>query len=354
MNSNIRDIIIFAFLSVILGLFISGLMVLFMGANPLVVYGRLFSFLIRDKYTFAEIFVKSTPLIFTGLAFAFTFKANLYNIGAQGQFYLGSVAAVGGSLLLGTHLPSFISLMLILLSSLLAGGIWGGFVGYVKAKFKANDFLVSMMSVYVALALMNYLLRTLLIETKREYPQTNPISDKLFIPIFIHGTRLHIGFLIAVVVAILCWLFLYRTTTGFRIRVVGMNPVAARFSGIASGRIFIIAFFISGALAGLAGFTEVNGVQHMLVQNFNPTIGGEGIGIAILANANPIGVIFGAILFGALKVGGAILGQTSNIPSSIIGIMEGFVMLFVIISFYIRKRIEISREITRLKHGEVQ
>ena len=152
------------------------------------------------------------------------------------------------------------------------------------------------------------------------------------------GTRLHAGFLLAVTVAVLCWIFLYKTTIGYRIRVVGMNPVAAKFAGIDAGKIFVIAFLISGALAGMAGFTEVNGVQHMLVQGFNPTIGAEGIGIAILANANPIGIIFGAILFGALKVGGQILGQTSGIPSSIIEIMEGFVMLFFLISLLISIR----------------
>ncbi|WP_020613072.1 ABC transporter permease [Sediminispirochaeta bajacaliforniensis] len=351
MNPKMRDLIVSSFLSVFLGLFVSGLLMLFLGANPFSVYGRLFSFLVRDGYTFADIFVKATPLIFTALAFAFTFKANLYNIGAQGQFYIGALTSVAASLLIGPRLPGIFSLVLILIVTALAGGIWGGFVGFVKARFNANDFLVSMMSVYVALALMNYLLRTVLIETKHEYPQTNPIADTLFIPTIIPGTRLHAGFIIAILVAIFCWWFLYKTTIGFRIRVVGLNPVAAGYAGIESGRIYIIAFLISGALAGMAGFTEVNGVQHMLVQDFNTTIGSEGIGIAILANAHPIGIIFGAILFGALKVGGSILGQTSGIPSSIIGIMEGFVMIFVLLSFWVRKKLELRRDIAKLKTG---
>ncbi len=130
-----------------------------------------------------------------------------------------------------------------------------------------------------------------------------------------------------------------------------MNPVAARFAGIDAGRIYIIAFLISGALAGMAGYTEVNGVQHMLVQDFNTSIGAEGIGIAILANAHPIGIIFGALLFGALKIGGSILGQTSGIPSSIIGIMQGFVMIFVLLSFWVRRKLELHRDIAKLKSG---
>lgn len=348
MKLNAKDLIISTILSIFSGLVVSGLLLLFLDKNPLLVYGKLFSFLIRDGYTFAEIFVKATPLVFTALAFAVTFKASLFNIGAQGQFYMGALAALSASQILEGILPPLLALPLIFIAALLAGGIWGAMVGYFKARFKANEFLVSMMSVYIALAFMNYLLRTVLIETKREYPQSDPILQDFFIPLIIKGTRLHGGFILAVLIAILCWFFLYKTTAGYRIRVVGINPVAARFAGINAERLSVLAFFISGGLAGLAGFTEVNGVQHMLVQGFNPTIGAEGIGIAILANANPIGIIFGAILFGALKVGGSILGQTSGIPSSIIELMEGFVMIFVIISYYFRKNIELKRNIKML------
>lgn len=349
MNPKIKDLIITTFLSILSGMILSGLLLLFLDKNPVIAFGKLFAFLFRDGYTFADIFVKATPLIFTALAFAFTFKASLFNIGAQGQFYMGAVAALSVSHLLGGVIPGPIALIVIFLASLLAGGVWGALVGFVKAKFNANDFLVSMMSVYIALAFMNYLLRTVLIESKHEYPQSDPIIEDVFLPIFLNGTRLHAGFLLAVIIAVLCWVFLYKTTVGYRIRVVGMNPIAAKFSGIDSGRIYILAFLISGGLAGLAGFTEVNGVQHMLVQDFNVSIGAEGIGIAILANANPIGIIFGAILFGALKVGGSILGQTSGIPSSIIELMEGFVMLFVILSYYVRRKLELRREILKLK-----
>ncbi len=348
MNKNVRDLIVSTVLSIVAGIFVSGLMLLFLDKNPFLVYGKLFAFLVRDGYTVAEIFVKATPLIFTALAFAFTFKANLFNIGAQGQFYMGAVTVLALSQLFAGGMPPVIALILIAVGGFLAGGVWGGLVGFFKARFKANDFLVSMMSVYIALAFMNYMLRTVLIEAKREYPQSDPISEALFLPVIVGGTRLHLGFILAVVVAILCWVFLYKTTVGYRVRVVGQNPVAAGFAGIDAGKISVLAFFISGGLAGLAGFTEVNGVQHMLVQGFNPTIGAEGIGIAILANANPIGIIFGSLLFGALKVGGSILGQTSGIPSSIIELMEGFVMLAVIISYRLRHNLEIRRNIHNL------
>ena len=348
MDKKTRDIFITSILAVLLGLFVSGLMILFLGKNPIPIFGLLFTSMFRDGYTIGEIFVKATPLIFTSLAFAFTFKANLFNIGAQGQFYIGAIVAAALSLLI----PHAIAIPLAIIFAFVISGIWGGLIGYFKAKFNANEFLISMMSTYVALNIMNYLLRTFLMEKQGEYPQTDSLAKSTWLAKLIPHTRLHTGFILAVVVAILVWVLLYRTTLGFRIRAVGQNQEAARMSGVNPQKIFILAFFISGGLAGLAGVTEVNGVQHMLLQGFNPTIGSLGIGIAILANANPIGIIFASILFGALQVGGTIMGQLSGIPSSIIDLMEGFVMVFVIMSYFVRNKWEINRQKKLLIGGE--
>ncbi len=346
-DKKTRDILITNFLAVVLGLILSGIMVFFLRKNPFSVFAILFSSMFRDGYTIGEIFVKATPLIFTALAFAFTFKANLFNIGAQGQFYIGAITAVSISLLV----PSPLAVPLAILGSFITSGLWGGIIGFSKAKFKANEFLISMMSTYVALNLMNYLLRTVLMESKGEYPQTESLVKSTWLFKIVPHTRLHFGFILAIAAAVTVWLILYRTTFGFRIRAVGQNQEAARMSGVNPERIYIIAFFISGGLAGLAGVTEVNGVQHMLLQGFNPSIGALGIGIAILANGNPIGIIFASILFGALHVGGTIMGQLSGVPSSIINLMEGFVMVFVIISYHVRRKWEIAREKKLLKEG---
>ncbi len=347
MDKKTRDIFITSILAILLGLFVSGLMILFLGKNPIPIFALLFESMFRDGYTIGEIFVKATPLIFTSLAFAFTFKANLFNIGAQGQFYIGAIVAAAISLLI----PNAFAIPLAIVFAFAISGIWGGLIGYFKAKFNANEFLISMMSTYVALNLMNYLLRTVLMEKKGEYPQTESLARSTWLAKIIPHTRLHAGFILAVVVAILVWLLLYRTTLGFRIRAVGQNQEAARMSGVNPQNIFMLTFFISGGLAGLAGVTEVNGVQHMLLQGFNPTIGSLGIGIAILANANPIGIIFASILFGALQVGGTIMGQLSGIPSSIIDLMEGFVMVFVIMSYFVRNKWEVNRQKKMLIEG---
>ena len=347
MNAKLRDLLVTNMLAIVFGLIASAFMILLLGKNPLSAFDVLFASMFRDRYTIGDIFVKATPLIFTALAFAFTYKANLFNIGSQGQFYIGAIVSVALSL----ALPSKMALPFVALAVFLAGGLWGSLIGLVKAKRKANEFLVSMMSSYVALAIMNYLLRTVLKETKGEYPQTDSLAKDVWLPVLVKGTRLHAGFVFAVLVAIAIWVLLYKTELGYRIRVVGFNSEAAKMSGIKPDRLYVVAFFISGALAALAGFTEVNGVQHMLLQGFNPDIGSVGIGIAILANANPIGIIFASVLFGALEVGGTIMGQRSGIPSSIIDLMQGFVMVFVIIAFFVRNEMEVRREKRLLKKG---
>ena len=353
MNGKVRDMIVTNAVAILAGLLVSGLMLLMLHINPVEVFTYSVTTTLTDKYTTGEVFLKATPLIFTALAFAFTFKANLFNIGAQGQFYMGAVAAIALSLKLDGKVPTLVLLVIVCLATALAGGLIGALIGFLKAHYKANEFLVSMMSTYVALNVMNYLLRTFLKESKGEYPQTDAITRAAWLPTIVKGTRLHAGFVLAVLVAIGIWILLYKTPLGYRIRAVGSNDSAARMSGINSKRVFVTAFFISGALAGMAGFTEVNGVQHMLIQDFNSGVGSAGLGIAILANANPIGIIFASILFGALGVMGNLMGRMPgvNVPSSIVDLMQGFVMLFVIVSYFFRHYLENRREKLKLQKG---
>lgn len=331
--------------AVLVGLIISALLLFFMKVDPLDIIGQTLGKIFGDKYNMGEILVKATPLIFTSLAFAFTYKANLFNIGAQGQFYMGAIVAVAISLATGDVLPTAVIILLVLVASFAAGGGAGCFIGYVKARFGANEFLVSMMSTYVISAFMDYLLRTCLQETKAEYLQTDGISKNAYLPTIIPGTRVHLGFIIAVASAIAIWVLLNKTAIGFRIRAVGKNHHASELGGIRTGSIYILAFTIAGGLAGMAGLTEINGVQHMLLRDFNSSIGSYGIGIAILANGNPIGCIFASLLFGLLNVIGTTMGRLpgTSIPASIIDLLEGIVMVCVIASYALRHTVEYNR-----------
>lgn len=266
------NVLLYNITAVVIGLVISGLLLLFMKVNPLDVCGQALGKIVTDQYNLGEILVKATPLIFTSLAFAFTYNANLFNIGAQGQFTMGAIIAVALSLGLQDSLPTWLLLLLVLLGSFAGGAAVGGLIGGAKAKFHANEFLVSMMSTYVITNFMDYLLRTSLQETKAEYMQTDAISSSAYLPNIIPGTRVHLGFLIAVAAAVAAWILLNKTQLGFQIRAVGKNADASRLGGISSGKIYVISFMIAGGLAGMAGLTEINGVQHMLLRDFNASI----------------------------------------------------------------------------------
>lgn len=341
--------------AVVIGLVISASLLLFMGVNPIEVCGQTLSKIVTDRYNLGEILVKATPLIFTSLAFAFTYQANLFNIGAQGQFTMGAIAAVSISLALQDVVPTPVLLILAMLGAYVAGAFVGALIGLAKAKCNANEFLVSMMSTYVVTSLCDYLLRTVLQETKAEYLQTDAIAKSAYLPNILSGTRVHLGLVLAIVVAIAVSIMLNHTPLGFRIRAVGKNSHAAQLGGVNTDRVYIISFLIAGGLAGLAGFTEINGVQHMLLQNFNSSIGSFGIGIAILANGSPIGCIFASILFGFLNIVGTTMGRLPglSIPASIIELIEGIVMTCVIISYAVRTYVQNNAEKKRMRKAGV-
>ena len=349
------NVLLYNIAAVVIGLVISGLLLLFMKVNPLDVCGQALQKIVTDKYNLGEILVKATPLIFTSLAFALTYNANLFNIGAQGQFTMGAIIAVALSLGLQDSLPTWLLLLLVLLGSFAGGAAVGGLIGGAKAKFHANEFLVSMMSTYVITNFMDYLLRTSLQETKAEYMQTDAISSSAYLPNIIPGTRVHLGFVIAVAAAVAAWILLNKTQLGFQIRAVGKNADASRLGGISSGKIYVISFMIAGGLAGMAGLTEINGVQHMLLRDFNASIGSYGIGIAILANGNPLGCIFASLLFGFLNVMGTTMGRLPglNIPASIIELIEGVVMICVIISYAVRYAMDTKKKKAMMRKAGV-
>lgn len=340
---KIRDFLLWTLLAIFLGLVLSFSFLPLMDVNPIEAVKIMITETFAETYTMGNILVKTAPLILTGLAFAFSYKANLYNIGAQGQFYVGCIAATATSLALAGHLPGPLVILCAMFAGMAGGALVGFLIGFLKARFNANEFLISMMSTYVVTYVMQLLLRTILQESKHEYLKTDYLDATTWLPKILPGTSVSLGIVIAAIAAVIIWFLLYKTSLGYRVRVTGMNQEAARMSGINPKIQYTIAFAISGGIAGLAGFIEINGMQHMLLTGFDTEIGSYGIGIAILANANPIGIIFAALLFGFLQVGGTVLGHSSNAPASVIDLMQGCVMLFVLMSFFFRSRLEKKR-----------
>lgn len=282
-------------------------------------------------YPLSESFVTATPYIFAGLAVALGFRCGLFNIGAEGQIYVGAATAafVGYSL---EGLPWLLHAPLTLLAGALAGAVWAGIAGFLKATRGAHEVINTMMLNYVAFNLVHYLLNG---PMKRggaagAIPISRNIAESAYLPTFFpEPIRFHAGFFVALLVAVWVWWFLFKTTFGFEIRTVGANPQAARCAGINIPRNFVIAMALSGALAALAGAGEVMGVNHNLAEGFSPGYGFDSIALAMLGGGHPLGVVLAALLFGTLRNGATKMQSLAGIPIDIVAIAQAFVIMFV-------------------------
>ncbi|MDF2521992.1 MAG: hypothetical protein K0R84_2620 [Clostridia bacterium] len=342
MNDNILLIrqtgkaIIYPLIAILLSFIVGGIVVAVFGNDPIVAYKALFKGSLGSWSNFGETLVSVTPLILTGLSVGFAFRCGLFNIGAEGQFIIGSVAAVWiGWTFKG--LPSIIHILLVLLAGTLAGGVWGGIIGWLKAKVGSNEVINSIMMNYIAMYFSNFVVMNLLNEPDKAFSFAIQDSAKLWrfaesITVF-KGSRVHFGILIALAVALFAYYLLNKTVLGYEIRAVGFNPHAAEYGGINVSKNLMLSMFISGAFAGLAGAIMVSGIQFRVNNLFGFTnYGMDGIAVALVANNHPVGIILSAFLFGVLQKGGPMM-QLKGIPKEVVGIIQGIVILFVAVNF---------------------
>jgi general nucleoside transport system permease protein len=296
-------------------------------------------------WPFTESLVAATPYIFAGLSVALAFKSGLFNIGAEGQLWIGAICSawVGYSI---KGLPIYIHLPLALLAGALGAGVWGAIPGLLKAKTGAHEVINTIMMNYVAYRLSDWLLHGPMMR-----PGYNPISPDVlpsaYLPkFFADPIRFHAGFFLALAMAVLVWWFLFKTTLGFEIRTVGANPDAAKYAGMSITKNFVLAMGLAGALAGLAGANEVLGVNHNLASAFSSGYGFDAIALALLGKSHPAGVVLAALLFGFLRSGATGMQSAAGIPIDIISIIQALVIIFVAAPAIIRSiyRIKITRE----------
>lgn len=284
--------------------------------------------LMKAIYPLTESLVTATPYIFAGLAVAIGFRCGLFNIGAEGQFFMGALGAayVGYSL---EGLPWFIHLPLAILGGALAGAIWGAIPGYLKAKFGAHEVVNTIMMNWIAFRLSDWLLTGPMMSSGFR-PVTPNIQKAAELPRFFEDPlRFNWGFVLALVVAYLVYWFLFKTTLGFEIRSVGANPDGSKYAGMSVVRNFVLVMVLSGALAGLAGAAQVLGVDHWVGQGFSAGYGFDAIALALLGKSHPLGVVLSAILFGILRSGATRMQSLAGIPIDIISIIQGLVIIFV-------------------------
>jgi general nucleoside transport system permease protein len=285
----------------------------------------------------SESLLAATPLIFTGLAVALGFRSGLFNIGAEGQLYLGAIVAtfVGFSL---HGLPMFVHLPLAVAAGFLGGALWGFVPGLLKARTGAHEVIVTIMMNYISYQLVIWVLSQSWYQRPGRSDPVSPMVDpSAMLPQIIDGLRLNWGFVLALVAAaVVSWL-LFRSTLGFEFRAVGLNPSAARYAGMSISRTLIVTMAICGGLAGLAGATEIIGVTKSLTPGFSPGYGFDGIAIALLGGSTPLGVVLAALLFGVLRAGATPMQAATGIPIDLVVVIQALVIMFVAAPALIRE-----------------
>ncbi len=275
-----------------------------------------------------ESLAASTPYIFAGLAVGLGFKAGLFNIGAEGQFFIGSLgAAFVGYSLVGW--PWYLHLPLALLGGFVAGAIWGAIPGWLKAKTGGHEVVNTIMMNYIAFRLSDWLINGPM-KAPGFRPVTPHIQMSAALPrLFADPLRFNVGFFLALIVAGVVFWLLFKTTIGFTIRVVGANPDAARYSGMSITRTIVLAMTLSGGLAGLAGTSQVLGVDYWVGQGFSAGYGFDAIAVALIGKSHPFGIVLAALLWGFLRSGATRMQSLAGIPIDIISIIQGLVIVFV-------------------------
>lgn len=337
MSKRLRGILT-PLIAVLLGILVGTVIMLASGYNPVAAFSALWNGVFGDIYSFGEAVRQITPYILAGLAVAFAFRVGLFNIGVEGQFIVGWLAAVWVGV--AFDLPRAIHLPLAIIAAMIAGALWAFIPGLLKARFRVHEVIVTIMMNYVALHVTNYIIRNIL--ASKSGDKTDMIHESAslrseWLQSITDYSRLHWGIVIAIACCFIMWFLLERTTRGFELRAVGFNQHAAHYSGMSVNKNIILSMLISGAFAGLAGSMEGLGTfGYAAVKGGFTGVGFDGIAVALLGGNTALGVFFSAILFGVLKVGALNMPLESGVPNELVDIIIALIVFFVASSYIIR------------------
>lgn len=323
------------FLAILTAVIIGGIIIIIVGGDPIRAYAGLIQGSFGSTKALSETAVWATPYIFAGLAVALAFKGGLFNIGAEGQLAVGAVfsALIGYALpgWLGFDIPLIIHLPLTIIIGMLMGGVWAGIVGWLKAYTGGHEVINTIMMNYIALNTTSFLLNGVMKDPSptNVIARTPLIADSARMPEIFEGLRIHWGFILALLVAFFIWWLLNKTTLGFEIRTVGLNPDAAKYAGINVKRITILTMVFSGMLAGLAGSIEVTGLNYRHELGFSIGYGFDAIAIALLGKSHPLGVVLASFLFAAMRNGATRMQFLTQLPVDLISMLQALILLFV-------------------------
>lgn len=300
------------------------------GANVLDAYAILFLSPVNSKFNIVETIVKAAPLVLTGLAVAVAFRAKFWNIGAEGQFLLGAMAAV----YVGTQesLPSWMLVPLMIIAGVLAGGLWAAIPAFLKARFKVDDVVTTLLLNFIVFYGMMAFLDGPWKDPLSGFPDSPDIRMDAEFPILLHATRLHLGVLLAAIAAVFVWWLMRFTTLGFSIRAVGENAHAAAYAGHNVTAVIMFTALISGGLAGLAGVGEAAGLHFQVMAGISTNYGYTGIVIAMLAGLNPLGVVPAAFFFAIIITGAEAMSRSTGVPVFLADVMQGTALMTMLIA----------------------
>jgi ABC-type uncharacterized transport system permease subunit len=317
-------------LALLLSLIATVVLIASYGASPVETLQALFRGAFGTRNAVLETLVQATPLMFTGLAVVVAFRGRMFNIGGEGQFWAGAVAATWTSMHVGS-LPGLIAVPLIIVGAAAGGGLWGLIPGYLKAKFQINEIIVTVMLNYAIMFFVSYLVSGPWREPNQYYLQTVRFDASTDLPRFF-GSRIHLGLFIAVFLALLVYVLLWKTPFGFDIRAIGDNPTSSRYRGVKVDTMLVLIMVLSGALAGIAGAGELNGLHHRLKLDISNRFGFTGLLVAQLGKLHPLGVILASIFFGALVNGSTGMQIYTGVPVSLVYTVQGMVLVFLLAS----------------------
>lgn len=335
------------FLGVASGLLIGSCMIALLKVNPLEAYYYLLQGSVLNGSAFSEMLIKTVPLAMTGLAVSFSYKTGFFNIGAEGQIYLGAV----GATIIGIQfplLPAYLHIPLCFILGSVLGGLYALVPGLLRAYRGVSEIVTTMLLNYVAAFFLSVMVQGPLKEPGTFYPRSVPIVESAALP-RLFGTLVHSGIFLVLMLALFLYWFFKSTTYGLRMEIVGKNPVAGHFSGINVKSLIIQVLVISGCIAGAAGVIEILGVHGRLIENFSVGIGYEGIAVALLAGLHPLGVLFSALFFGILKSGANSMQIATGIPISFTYMIKALIILFAIIFSILPAIIEKRRKVRALR-----
>lgn len=318
-------------IAIISALIVGAILIMIAGGNPIAAYTVLFQESLFTYFGFGNTLTKMTPLLFTGLGILIALRAGQYNIGGEGQIYLGAL----GSAIVGLYLqglPGFIHVPLALLAGFLFGGIWGLIPGYLKAIKGVNEVITTLLLNYIAINLISYLVQNPLKELNAPSPYSPLIASSAQLPTILPGSLAHAGIIIALMATGIIWVIINRSTLGYQITNVGLNSDASQYAGISVKRTIMLVMTLAGGLAGIAGATEVMGLKYRLFEQVSSGYGFDAIAIAFLCRGSVLGIVLTSLFFGAMRSGANVMQRSVGVPVTIIYAIQGLTVLFIAIS----------------------